>query len=298
MNWGQLSAGDEFDPLSRVANLERKHLLIIAPVAFVTLMLLVPISYLAIISLRAYDPNVIHGTGFTVQNYSKLIVDPFYREYILYTLKIATVVTAICLLLGYPVGFYLGRTSARKRAILMFLVVLPLMAGLVIRTFGWLRIFGADGILNQIWKVFFNSQLQILGTTKAVIIGLVGVYLPFVVMPVYSSVESIDRSLEFAARNLGASKVQAFYRITLPLSIPGIVLGSIFAFTLSMSSVITPKLLGGRNDVTIGALIYDVALANSNWPFASAMAVTVVVINFLLIFGYLHISRGEMEAEQ
>lgn len=298
MNWKRLTTAHEFAPFSRVSQIERKHLLIIAPVSFVAIMLFVPLSYLAVISFRAYTPSVIHGTGVTLNNYAQLVLDPFYRGYIIYTLKVASIVTGICLLAGYPVGFYLGRTSARKRAGLMFLVVLPLMAGLVIRTFGWLRIFGSDGLLNQLWMVLFGSKLQILGTTTAVIIGLVGVYLPFVVMPVYSSVESIDRSLEFAARNLGASKVQAFYKITLPLSIPGIVLGSIFTFTLSMSSVITPKLLGGRTDVTIGALIYDVALANSNWPFASAMAVTVVVINFLLIFGYLHISRGGMEAEQ
>lgn len=298
MSWVPLTSTRAWTPLARVTNLERGHLLILAPISFVALLLLLPLGYLAVISFREFNPNVIHGTGVTLKNYGQLLLDPFYRSYILYTLRLATIVSVLCLLLGYPVGFLLGRTSARKRAVLLFLVVLPLMAGLVIRTFGWLRIFGAEGLLNQLWLVLFGSKLQILGTTKAVIIGMVGVYLPFVVMPVYSSVESIDRTLEFAARNLGASKVQAFYKITLPLSIPGIVLGSIFTFTLSMSSVITPKLLGGRNDVTIGALIYDVALANSNWPFASAMAVTVVVINFLLIFGYLHISRGGMEAEQ
>lgn len=298
MRWDHLPSTRGQTPLTRVTNLKRKHLIIFAPISFVALMLLLPLAYLAVISFRVYDPNVIQGTGATLGNYGQLLLDPFYRQYILYTLKLATIVSGICLLLGYPMGFLLGRTSERKRAVLMFLVVLPLMAGLVIRTFGWLRIFGSDGLLNQLWLVLFGSKVQILGTTKAVIIGMVGVYLPFVVMPVYSSVESIDRTLEFAARNLGASKMQAFYKITLPLSIPGVVLGSIFAFTLSMSSVITPNLLGGRTDVTIGALIYDVALANSNWPFASAMAVTVVVINFLLIFGYLHISRGGMEAEQ
>jgi ABC-type spermidine/putrescine transport system permease subunit I len=159
-------------------------------------------------------------------------------------------------------------------------------------------ILGTNGVVNTFLQSTFGLKIQLLGTTRAVIIGLVGVLLPFLIVPIYSSLESLDESLELAARNLGANAFQAFYKVTLPLSLPGVVSGSIFVFTLSMSAVVTPRLLGGRTDLTIGALMYDVALADTNWPFASAMAVIMAIITFALIFSYIKFSRERMEQVQ
>lgn len=260
--------------------------------------LFVPISYLLFLSFMTFDPIDIVVYSFTLENYMKIVADPFYRQFVFYTIRIAVITTVLCLLFGYPVGYFLSRTSASLRSILLFLVLLPLMVGTVVRTYGWMVILGTNGVVNTFLQSTLGMKIQLLGTTRAVIIGLVGVLLPFLIVPIYSSLESLDESLELAARNLGANAFQAFYKVTLPLSLPGVVSGSIFVFTLSMSAVVTPKLLGGRTDLTIGALMYDVALADTNWPFASAMAVIMATITFALIFSYIKFSRERMEQVQ
>jgi ABC-type spermidine/putrescine transport system permease subunit I len=260
--------------------------------------LFVPLAYLLFLSVMTYDPIEIIDYTFTLENYAKLLVDPFYRQFVFYTIRVALVTTVVCLLLGYPVGYLLSRTRASRRNVLLFLVLLPLMVGTVVRTYGWMVILGTNGVVNSFLRATVGVEVELLGTTTAVVVGLVGVLLPFLIVPIYSSLESLDESLELAARNLGANAFQAFYRVTLPLSLPGVVTGSIFVFTLATSAVVTPKLLGGRTDLTIGALMYDVALGDTNWPFASAMAVLMAVITLGLIFSYLKFSRERMEQVQ
>lgn len=275
-----------------------RYLPLAPALAYVGLLLVVPLAYLAVISVHAFDPIEIVGSDLTLDNYVRFLSDPFYRGFIYYTLRIAIAVTAICVLFGYPLGYFLARTTPRKRSAMLFLIVLPLMAGLVVRIYGWLRIFGQDGVLNQVWLALFDGRLQVLNTTTAVVVGLVGVLLPFVVLPVYSSVQGIDPSLERAARNLGANEFQVLRKVIVPLSLPGVVLGSVFCFTLTMSSVVTPLLLGGRQDVTIGALMYDVAVADSNWPFSGSMAVSIAIINVVLVFAYFRLSRRHLGVDQ
>lgn len=281
-----------------LADVDRDLLPLTPAMLFILGFLFVPLTYLLFLSLMTYDPLTIIDYTFTLENYSKLIVDPFYRQFVFYTLRIAFITTVACLLMGYPVGYLLSKTSASRRNVLLFLVLLPLMVGTVVRTYGWMVILGSNGVVNTFLEATFGTTIRFLGTTNAVIVGLIGVLLPFLIVPIYSSLESLDESLELAARNLGANAFQTFYKVTLPLSLPGIVTGSIFVFSLSMSAVVTPKLLGGRTDLTIGALMYDVALGDTNWPFASAMAVIMAIITLGLIFSYLKFSRERMEQVQ
>lgn len=277
---------------------EQDFLPLYPAMVFILGFLFMPLAYLFVLSFMTYDPIELVRFSFTIENYVKLIADPFYRQFVFYTIRVAVITTVLCVLLGYPVGYFLSKTSQQRRQILLFLVLLPLMVGTVVRTYGWMVILGTNGIVNQFLEATFGTSVKLLGTSNAVLFGLVGVLLPFLIIPVYSSLESMDESLELAARNLGANKFQAFYKITLPLSLPGVVSGSIFVFSLSMSAVVTPKLLGGRTDLTIGALMYDVALSDTNWPFASAMAVIMAIITFGLIFTYLKASRERMEMVQ
>jgi ABC-type spermidine/putrescine transport system permease subunit I len=277
---------------------ERPFLPLYPAMIFILGFLFLPLAYLFVLSFMTYDPIELIRYSFTLENYTKLIADPFYRQFVFYTIRVAFITTVLCLILGYPVGYYLSKTTQTRRQILLFLVLLPLMVGTVVRTYGWMVILGTNGIVNRFLEATFGTSIQLLGTTNAVLFGLVGVLLPFLIIPVYSSLESMDDSLELAARNLGANKLQAFYKVTFPLSLPGVVSGSIFVFSLSMSAVVTPKLLGGRTDLTIGALMYDVALTDTNWPFASAMAVLMAIITFGLIFTYLKASRERMEMVQ
>jgi ABC-type spermidine/putrescine transport system permease subunit I len=276
--------------------LEAQSLLLLPAVGLVVLFLLVPMSYLGIVSFYKFDPIQIVVHEFTAGNYAK-IFQPFYRSFIIYTLKLAVTVTVLCLVLGYPVSYYIARAPPKKKQLMLFISVLPLMVGVVVRTYGWMIIFGSNGIVNKIWEPLFGHPLVILRSTPAVTLGLTGVLLPFLIFPVYSSIQDVGMSLERASRNLGANKLQTLYHVVVPLSLPGMVTGIIFCFTLSMSAIITPKLLGGRQDVTIGSLIYDLVLIDINWPLASAMAIIIAVINVALVYVYIRVSQGRVEME-
>jgi ABC-type spermidine/putrescine transport system permease subunit I len=278
----------------RSKNLDNWTLLPLAiPVLFILIFLLLPVIQLFLISFFEYHPFEGYIETFTLENYQRFVGDPFYREFIYYTVRVSLITTLFCIVLGYPVGYYLARTSPMKRKIVLFVTVLPLMVGVVVRTYGWIILLGANGIINKGLITIGLGEYTLLNTTAAVIIGLVGVLLPFLVLPVYSSLNNIPPMLELAARDLGANQAEAFLKITLPLSIPGIISGSIFTFTLSMSAVVTPQLLGGRSDITVGRLMYATALSDLNWPFASAMAASMALLTFILIYVYLKYSRGQ-----
>lgn len=279
--------------------IDNRILPLVPAIGYVLVFLFLPMAYLVLLSFFRFDPVEIYVEEFTLKNYATLILDPFYRQFLVYTVKVALVTTVICFVTGYPMGYYLARlSSSLKRQVMLFLILLPLMVGIVVRTYGWMLILGTEGFINRLLGVFTDVQLGLLGTTTAVILGLVGVLLPFMTLPIYSSIQDIDSSLELASRNLGANKFKTIYKIVFPLSVPGVVTGSIFCFTLSMSAIVTPRVLGGRKDFTIGSLIYDLVLTDINWPLASAMAVTVTVVNLLLVFLYLQTSAGQQEGLQ
>lgn len=277
---------------------ENNYLSIIPAFGFLLVFLIIPMGYIFLISFFKFDPFEIIVPEFTLDQYTRFLFDSFYRHWIFYTIRIALITTVLCFVFGYPIGYFLSRTTPLRRQVVLFLVILPLMVGVVVRTYGWMVILGTNGIVNNLFLSLTGEKVRILGTTNAVIIGLVGVLIPFFVLPVYSSLDNMSESLIQAARNLGANKFQAFYRITLPLSIPGIVTGGIFVFALTMSAVITPKLLGGRRDLTIGALMYDTALSNSNWPFASALAILMALVTLSLVMGYSYLFSDQIGSEQ
>lgn len=277
---------------------ENNYLSIIPAFGFLLVFLIIPMGYIFLISFFKFDPFEIIVPEFTLDQYTRFLFDSFYRHWIFYTIRLALITTVLCFVFGYPIGYFLSRTTPLRRQVVLFLVILPLMVGVVVRTYGWMVILGTNGIVNNLFLSLTGEKVRILGTTNAVIIGLVGVLIPFFVLPVYSSLDNMSESLIQAARNLGANKFQAFYRITLPLSIPGIVTGGIFVFALTMSAVITPKLLGGRRDLTIGALMYDTALSNSNWPFASALAILMALVTLSLVMGYSYLFSDQIGSEQ
>lgn len=255
---------------------------------------LLPVLTVAWVSFHEYSFQTIIGETLTVSNYYLFFTEPFYQRFTWYTLKLAMFNTAACVLLGYPVAYYLVHTSKVKRGLILFLVILPLMVGSVVRAYGWIVLLGDDGMLDRLTELFLTEGVVLLGTTPAVYIGMFHIMLPFAIIPIYSSLESIDESLIWGARDLGANKLDAFVKITLPLSLPGVVSGSIFVFTITMSAIVTPQLLGGRSDYTMGAMIYDMVFTNSNWPFAATMGVVISTITFSLIFIYLFTFRKDI----
>jgi ABC-type spermidine/putrescine transport system permease subunit I len=171
------------------------------------------------------------------------------------------------------------------------------MVGTVARIYGWIVLFATNGVINGFLGALLGVELSLLSNTFAVTVGLFSVFLPLVVLPVYSAIEDMPDSLVPAARNLGANRAEAFLKVELPLSLPGLISGTIFVFVLTMNSVVTPRLLGGRTDITMGVLMYDNAVTNLNWPFASATGTVLTVTTTVLVYVYFKYVRGRMGVE-
>jgi ABC-type spermidine/putrescine transport system permease subunit I len=165
--------------------------------------------------------------------------------------------------------------------------VTPLMVSSVIRIFGWLVILGRQGLINVALRSLGLGTVELLGNATAVVIGLVELLLPFMVLPLMAAIERVPESLEEAARNLGATSWQVFRRVLLPLSVPGLVSGSLLVYSVAISALVTPALMGGRKVRMLGNLVYDEVLTSMNWPFASSLAVVLLCITGAVMIGYL-----------
>ncbi len=252
---------------------------------------LVPVGMLVPTSVRPYVPLVGITGGFTLGHYAKLVTDSYYLEIIGRTLALGLAVTLSTLVIGYPVAFFLARTRSRWRNWLTILVVFPLLLNLVVRTFGWIALLAQNGLVNQALQAagLTDGPVKLLFNFAGLLIGLTHIFLPFMVLVLIGAIQNIPRDVEDAARVLGASWASAFFRVTLPLSAPGILSGSILVFVLTISALVTPRLLGGPTYQVMSTLIYDEFLQRLNWPAGSAEALllTVMVLVLVLLSGRL-----------
>ena len=221
-----------------------------------------------------------------MRHYAKLVTDSYYLEIIGRTLGLGLTVTALTLVIGYPVAFFLARTRSRWRGWLTILVVFPLLLNLVVRTFGWIALLAQNGLVNQalIALGLVDAPVKLLFNFAGLLIGLTHIFLPFMVLVLVGAIQNIPRDVEDAARVLGASWASAFVRVTLPLSAPGVLSGSILVFVLTISALVTPRLLGGPTYQVMSTLIYDEFLQRLNWPAGSAQALLLTVIVLVLVF--------------
>ena len=245
-----------------------------------------PVGLLVPTSLRSYVPLVGITGGVTARNYVRLVTDSYYLEIIGRTLALGLGVTCATLIIGYPVAFFLARTRSRWRNWLTILVVFPLMLNLVVRTFGWIALLAQNGLVNQALQALgvVDGPVKLLFNFAGLMIGLTHIFLPFMVLVLVGAIQNIPRDLEDAARALGASWGSAFLRVTLPLSAPGIASGSILVFVLTISALVTPRLLGGPTYQVMSTLIYDEFLQRLNWPAGSAEALLLTVLVLALVF--------------
>ncbi|WP_458187949.1 ABC transporter permease [Haladaptatus sp. NG-WS-4] len=234
-------------------------------------------------------------TEFTLAQYQRFIDVPVYREIIVDSFIIGVVTTLIVLPVGYTLGYFLGRTKSKWRVVLLGLVVVQFWVPLVIRTYAWITLLGRTGVINQFLTGvgLVSEPVKILYTTQGMLIGLVVSILPFMVLPVYSAVNTIDDEVIQAAKTLGASDARAFFEVTLPLSWPGVVSGILFTFILSAGSYIAPTLLGGTSDRMIAPVIATVFTQDFNWPFAAALS----MVYFLLIGSFLYVFTRKADLE-
>ena len=280
------------------AQRRRTWLALTGPYAlFLLFLLVVPFANVAMYSLHPYSPTKVFLPELTVANYLK-IFDLYYLRLFGRTLRLGLITMAVCVVLGYPLAYFLARSRSRVQALGLFLLIMPLMVSAVIRVFGWIVILGRKGLVNQALAVFGLDPVRLLYSETAVVIGLVNIFIPFMVLPIMASIERIPPSLEEAAQNLGANWAQMFRRTILPLSVPGLLSGCLLVYSLSISAFVTPALMGNSRERMAGQQIYDEVLVSFNWPSASSLALTLVALTGVLMFCTLLATRrtGRREA--
>ncbi|MBB4197990.1 putrescine ABC transporter permease PotH [Rhodoblastus sphagnicola] len=213
-------------------------------------------------------------------NYKLIFSDPVYLIAYASSLRNAAVTVIFTLLLGYPLAYFIASRSAKWRAPLLMLVMMPFWTSFLIRVYAWIGILKPNGVINSalLWLGVIDKPLDILNNQFAVYLGMVYAYLPFMVLPLYAHLEKLDWSLLEAAGDLGARPARVFREVTLPLSMPGIVAGSLLVFIPAVGEYIVPTLLGGPDTLTIGAALWNEFFSNHDWPVASTVAVALVVL--------------------
>jgi len=253
--------------------------------------LIVPLLLVVVLSVLTRGPygNVVYRLN--LQNYTRL-VDPLYLRILSYSVVTALGTTLTTILIGYPLAYFIARSRARQRAILLFLILIPFWTNFIIRIYAWIMILRTEGLLNStlLGLGVIQAPLDILYTPLAVYIGMVYEFLPFMVLPLYTSLEKIEMAQLEAAADLGAPPWRAFWRVTLPLSVPGMVAGSILVFIPAMGMFVVPDLMGGAKTVLVGNLIRNQFLTARDWPFGAAASMLLLIIT--LIFTLIYTRRS------
>ena len=251
---------------------------------YVAIGLLVPLAFLFRYSLNQFVPGKFMVDALTIENYVKFFTDIYYTAVLTRTVRVALITTAICLLLGFPLAYVLARTQVRYKNLLIMLVVLPLFVGNAVRAAGWMVAFGNKGVINASLMGLgaITTPIEIMFTEPAVNIGITAVNLPFMVLTLQSVIEGIDRAVEEAAFNLGATPLMMARRVLFPLAMPGILAGTILTFILAMNAYATPVLLGGPRFQMMGPLVYGQFIQQNNWPFGGAVAFVLMTATLIL----------------
>lgn len=266
---------------------------VLGPYAWLLLFFLAPFFIILKISLA--DPIVAlppftaffdwTATGWnkiqaSLDNYLFLFQDPYYVTIYLNSVKMAAISALLCLLLGYPMAYFITRQSPRLRSLLLLAVILPFWISFLLRVYAWIGLLNTHGVINQslMWLGLIDQPLSLIYNDFAVYLGIVYSYLPFMILPLYANLEKLDTDLEEAAADLGAKRWQVFVDVTLPLSLPGIIAGSLLVFIPAIGEFIIPALLGGSDTLMIGRALWDEFFINRDWPVASAVSVVLLLI--------------------
>jgi len=224
---------------------------------------------------------------FNPTNYVRLF-DPIYGRILVYSLGVGFGTTIFSILIGYPLAYYIARSPARQRSLLLFLILVPFWTNFIIRVYAWIMILRAGGFLDGLlqWMAITSQPLGLLYTPTAVMIGMVYEFLPFMILPLYTSLEKIENSLLEAAADLGAPPWRVFLRVTLPLSVPGMIAGTILVFIPAMGMFVIPDLMGGAKTVLIGNVIRNQFLTARDWPFGAAASMILMLMTLVLTMYY------------
>jgi ABC-type spermidine/putrescine transport system permease subunit I len=287
----------------RLSRTRLSHPVLVVPlIAYLVAFYAYPVAAMMLRSIT--DPS------WTLENFRRAFENPVYLHVLWLTFRVGVIVTVVALILGFPVAYVLARIDRAKSNLLMMLVLLPFWTSILVRTYAWMVLLGRQGIINQFllwfrsrevlvddllsWLGLPNEPLQLLNTSFAVYVAMVHILLPFMILPLYSVIRSIDGSLLRAAEGLGATPIGVFRQVLLPLALPGVSAGCLLVFILALGFFITPALVGGPRDLMIAVLI-EQQVELFNWPFASALAVMLLAAA-LLVFAVFARTLGVTEA--
>ncbi|MGL4287430.1 MAG: ABC transporter permease [Phreatobacter sp.] len=248
-----------------------------------------PFGAMALLSFLSGNPTTSPNVFFTTRHYERLVGDTLYFEALVATLRIGAITTLVSLLVGYPLAHWMARIQSRTgHALLLMAVIAPMLTGIVVRTFAWMTLLQDRGVINvtlMSWGLT-DHPLKLMYNEFGTVVALVHIYVPFMVLTLTGVIGRIDERLEQAARNLGANRFRAFMEVTLPLSLPGIMAGSLLVFALSISAYVTPFLMGGTDVLTLPMLIYQQVGASFNLGFAGALGVVLLAVSLVIIIAY------------
>ena len=269
-----------------------QNVVIATIVGWLVLFVFLPNLMIIVTSFLTRDDANFVQMVFSLDNYARLL-DPLYAEVLLHSLNMALIATLACLILGYPFAWFLARLPHNVRPLLLFLLIVPFWTNSLIRIYGLKIFLSTKGYLNEflLWSGVIETPLRIMFTPAAVIIGLVYILLPFMVMPLYSSIEKLDKPLLEAAKDLGANKFQTFIRIIIPMTMPGIIAGCLLVMLPAMGLFYVSDLMGGAKNLLIGNVIKSQLLNIRDWPFGAATSITLTVVMGLLMLVYWRASR-------
>jgi putrescine transport system permease protein len=237
---------------------------------------------------------------FNLGNYLYLLTDDLYASTFLYSVKVAAISALFCLLVGYPMAYAIARSTPTLRNLYLMLIILPFWTSFLLRVYAWVGLLKTDGVINNLLMGLglLDQPLTLLYTDFAVYVGIVYSYLPFMILPLYSNLEKHDLTLLEAAADLGARPVTAFLRITLPLSMPGVIAGSLLVFIPAVGEYVIPSLLGRTDQLMIGRVLSDEFFSNRDWPVASAVAIAMLLLLVVPIMLFQRFQNRELEARR
>ncbi len=274
-----------------------RSLIVIPPFLWVGLFIVVALILLLIISFCVPEFGVTpYKLFFQIEDgkleispdfnsYQTLFEDPFYLKALLNSLKLASIATIFTFVLAYPMAYIVSKAAPKKKLLLLILIIAPFWTALLIRVYSWIIILKTNGLLNQflLWTGIIDHPLALLNSQIAVVIGIVYTYLPFMILPIYSSLLKIKPSVLEAAADLGARPFAIFWQITFPLSLPGVIIGIILVFIPAVGEFVIPDLLGGAKIITVGKLLWTEFFMNRDWPMAASITILMVIIVVLPI---------------
>ena len=269
---------------------------ILSPYIWLVLFFFIPLAIIFKISISVsewgmppYQDIFVNNDGFkiniTLENYFYILSDFYYIRSFLNSIVLAFISTFFCILIGFPLAFYIATSDIKLRNILLILVIIPFWSSFLLRVYAWKIILQNNGILNLILLKFgiISEPLQLLYNQYAVIMGIVYTYLPLMILPLYGYLNKFDLNLIDASKDLGLNRIKSFFRVILPLSLPGIIAGSLLVFIPVVGEFIIPEMLGGSDKLYYGKILWEEFFVNRNWPGASALAFTGIIVLVLPI---------------